>query len=89
MQHGARKSKLFLRDVLKDAWLEAAQRQGGGNGSSPASDTECFSRDRLGVERLRDSSEDDEKCRRRCKGLGEGLMWLVGHWVLWEGDMQS
>lgn len=26
MQHDARKPKLFLRDVLKGAWLEAAQR---------------------------------------------------------------
>lgn len=63
------------------------QLRGRVEGMGPASDTECFSRDRLGVERLSNSSEDDDKSRRSCKGLGEGLMWLVGHWVFW--DMQS
>lgn len=48
--------------------------------------SKSFSRDRHGVDGLRDSSEDGEKSRRSCKGLGEGFMWLVGHWVLWEGD---
>lgn len=67
----------------------SSEGQGGGKGSSPASDTECFSRDGHGVEKLMDSNEDNERSRRSCKGLGEGLMWLVGRWVLWEGDTQS
>lgn len=64
----------------------SSERQGEGSGSSPASDTACFSWDGHGVEELRDSSEDDEKSRRSCKGLGEGLMGPVGHRLLWEGD---
>lgn len=86
LQHGARKPELFLRDELKGGG--SSDRQGEGSTSSPASDTEHFSRDGHAVERLWDSSED-EKSRRNCKGLGEGLMWLVGHQVFWEGYTQS
>lgn len=79
-------SELFLRDELKGGG--SSDRRGEGSTSSPASDTEHFSRDGHAVERLWDSRED-EKSRRNCKGLGEGLMWLVGHQVFWEGYTQS
>lgn len=63
-------------------------RQGGGSRSSPASDAEHSSRDAHGVERLRESREGDQKPRRGCRGLGEGLVGLISHWVLWGGSTE-
>lgn len=56
----------------------STDRQGGWSRSSPASDAEHFSRDAHGVEKLEDSREYDQKPRRGCRGLGEGLMGFVG-----------
>lgn len=82
--------QLFPWDVLKGTRLEAARtRQGGESRSFPASDAECFSRDAHGVERLKESREGDQKPRRGSRGLGEGLMGLTAHWVLWAGSTQS
>ena len=64
-------------------------RQGGGTGPSTASDAERFSRDAHGVETLRESREGDQKPGRGCRGLGEGLMGLVGYWLLWGGSTHS
>ena len=41
------------------------------------------------MEGLGESREGDQKARRGCGTLGERLMGLIGHWVLWGGSAQS